>query len=64
MTQPHPYIPATDAEEQEMLEAIGVRSFEELIKIIPPELRVKGELGLGPGHSLDFPGIDLYGCGP
>ena len=51
MTQPHPYIPATDAEEQEMLEAIGVRSFEELIKIIPPELRVKGELGLGPGHS-------------
>ena len=51
MTQPHPYIPATDAEEQEMLEAIGVRSFEELIKIIPPELRVKGELGLGPGNS-------------
>lgn len=50
MTQ-HPYIPATDAEEQDMLEAIGVRSFEELIKIIPPELRVKGELGLGPGHS-------------
>lgn len=51
MTQPHPYIPATEAEEQEMLKAIGVRSFEELIKIIPPELRVNGELGLGSGLS-------------
>ena len=51
MIQPHPYIPATEAEEREMLKAIGVRSFEELIKIIPPDLRVKGELGLGPGHS-------------
>ncbi|GAF78869.1 unnamed protein product, partial [marine sediment metagenome] len=51
MTQPHPYIPATEAEEQEMLKAIGVRSFEELIKIIPPELRVNGELGLDSGLS-------------
>ncbi len=51
MPQPHPYIPATEAEEQEMLKAVGVRSFEELIKIIPPDLRVKGELGLGPGRS-------------
>ncbi len=51
MPQPHPYIPATEAEEQEMLKAVGVRSFEELIKIIPPDLRVNGELGLGPGRS-------------
>lgn len=51
MSQQHPYIPATEAEEQDMLEVIGVRSFEELIKIIPPELRVNGELGLDPGCS-------------
>ncbi len=51
MPQPHPYIPATEAEEQEMLKAVGVRSFEELIKIIPPDLRVKGKLGLGSGRS-------------
>ena len=51
MTVQHPYIPATDAEELEMLEAIGVQSFEELIRIIPSELRLKGDLGLPPGLS-------------
>lgn len=51
MTQQHPYIPATDEEEQGMLEAIGAASFEELVSIIPPDLRVEGELGLGQGLS-------------
>ncbi|UCH64233.1 MAG: aminomethyl-transferring glycine dehydrogenase subunit GcvPA [Fidelibacterota bacterium] len=34
-----------------MLKAIGVQSFEELIKIIPAELRANGELGLDPSLS-------------
>ena len=50
MTQ-HPYIPATEAEETAMLEAIGAKSFEDLIRIIPAELRVKDGLGLEPGLS-------------
>lgn len=36
---PHPYIPATDAERAEMLAAIGVNSFEELVQDIPKHLR-------------------------
>ncbi|UCH10689.1 MAG: aminomethyl-transferring glycine dehydrogenase subunit GcvPA [Fidelibacterota bacterium] len=51
MTLQHPYIPATEAEELEMLEAIGVQSFEELIKIIPSDLRMAGDLGLSAGLS-------------
>lgn len=51
MIRQHPYIPATDAEEQAMLEAMGLSSFEQLVEIIPPQLRVTGELGLGPGRS-------------
>ena len=34
-----------------MLKAMGVASFEELVATIPAELRVNGELGLGPGLS-------------
>ncbi|MEE9162406.1 MAG: glycine dehydrogenase, partial [Candidatus Neomarinimicrobiota bacterium] len=51
MTEQHPYIPATDAEEEAMLKAMGAASFEELVATIPAELRVNGELGLGPGLS-------------
>lgn len=51
MTTQHPYIPATESEEQKMLEAIGVQAFEELIRIIPSDLRVGDKLGLGPGLS-------------
>ena len=51
MTRQHPYIPATDAEEQAMLEAMGLSSFDQLVDIIPSPLRVTGELGLGPGLS-------------
>lgn len=41
-----PYIPNTDAERQEMLQTIGVQKFEELLKNIPEELRLKEPLHL------------------
>ena len=40
------YVPNTDTERQEMLNTIGVSSFEELISVIPQEVRLKGELNL------------------
>ena len=51
MTPQHPYIPATDAEEDEVLSAMGVGSFEELIAIIPEQLRLRDGLGLDDGVS-------------
>ncbi len=51
MTQTHPFIPATESEEREMLDAIGVKSFSDLLDIIPPELRFEGNLDLEPGRS-------------
>jgi glycine dehydrogenase subunit 1 len=45
-----PYLPHTDKERQEMLEAIGVGSFDELIKHIPAAVRAR-ELDLKPGLS-------------
>jgi len=51
VTDQHPYIPATDAEEKAMLKSMGLSSFEELVKVIPPDLRLKGPLGLEPGKS-------------
>lgn len=40
------YIPSTDTDRQEMLKAIGVASFEELLKAIPTEIRMKGEINI------------------
>lgn len=40
------FVPNTDEDRQEMLKAIGVSSFEELISDIPPEIRLKDELKL------------------
>lgn len=40
------YIANSEADRQAMLNAIGVKDFEELIRYIPEELRVKGELNL------------------
>ncbi len=40
------YIANSEADRQAMLNAIGVKDFEELIQYIPEELRVKGELNL------------------
>ncbi len=41
-----PYISNTDADRREMLAAIGVKQFEELLKNIPPEIRLKDGLRL------------------
>ncbi len=45
------YYPATDDEQKEMLNAIGVESFDELIKNIPDDIRFKGNLTLPPRIS-------------
>jgi len=46
-----PFIPNTESDRQQMLAAIGVASFEELLEAIPDELRWKGVLDLPPGCS-------------
>jgi glycine cleavage system P protein (glycine dehydrogenase) subunit 1 len=45
------YYPNTDDDRREMLAAIGVRDFEELIKDIPKEIRLKGDLKIPPAMS-------------
>tara|TARA_Y100000310_G_scaffold36174_1_gene34062 strand:+ start:3447 stop:4802 length:1356 start_codon:yes stop_codon:yes gene_type:complete len=40
------FVPFTPEIEQEMLDAMGLSSFEELLETIPVELRVKGDLSL------------------
>jgi len=46
-----PYYPNTDDDRKEMLAAIGVQSFDDLIKDIPPEVRLKGDLKIPPAMS-------------
>lgn len=48
--QVFPYLPHTQKDRQEMLKAIGVKSFEDLIQHIPQEIRVK-ELSIDPSLS-------------
>ncbi|MCL5035161.1 MAG: aminomethyl-transferring glycine dehydrogenase subunit GcvPA [Bacteroidetes bacterium] len=45
------YYPNTDDDRQNMLESIGVKSFDELIKDIPQEIRLKGDLKIPPAMS-------------
>ena len=44
------FIPSTLEEEKELLTASGVASFSDLVKIIPPQLRLKKDMGIG--HPL------------
>ncbi|MFO7659897.1 MAG: aminomethyl-transferring glycine dehydrogenase subunit GcvPA [Candidatus Cloacimonadaceae bacterium] len=46
-----PYISTTEQERQQMLQAIGVKSFKELIAAIPEKLRLKEPLKLDPALS-------------
>ncbi|HJP02765.1 MAG TPA: aminomethyl-transferring glycine dehydrogenase subunit GcvPA [Planctomycetota bacterium] len=48
-----PFIPNTDADRTELLEAIGVKSIGELFENIPAELRLTDELPVPPGVSED-----------
>jgi len=41
-----PFIPTTESNREEMLKAIGVSDFEELLESIPDEVRFKGKLNL------------------
>ncbi|MCL5021511.1 MAG: glycine dehydrogenase, partial [Bacteroidetes bacterium] len=45
------YYPNTDEDRREMLDAIGVKNFEELIKDIPREIRLKNDLKISPAMS-------------
>jgi glycine dehydrogenase subunit 1 len=45
------YLPKSESERREMLEAIGVANVEELFACIPPEARLNRELALPPGRS-------------
>src|SRR5947208_13815607 len=47
----HKYIPATDAEREEMLRTIGVASAEDLFADIPASVRVDPPLRLPPALS-------------
>lgn len=46
-----PYISNTEKDRKEMLSAIGVEKFSDLLKEIPDEFLFKGRLGLGKGIS-------------
>lgn len=45
------YIPSTEEQQREMLEAIGVPSFEHLIESIPEKVRLKRKLDIPPSLS-------------
>jgi glycine dehydrogenase subunit 1 len=45
-----PYLPHTDEERQQMLEAIGLKNFEELISHVPADVRAEA-LNLAEGLS-------------
>jgi len=49
-----PYIPNTDADRQEMLKTIGVKSIEELFSSIPPELRLKRALKIPKMSEMEI----------
>ncbi len=46
-----PYVPHTQNDIKEMLQAIGAKSLEDLFNVIPEELRLKKPLNLPPGLS-------------
>lgn len=45
------YVPHTDTQFAEMLKSIGVEKFDDLIKAIPPDVRLEDGLDLEPGLS-------------
>ncbi|MXW06076.1 MAG: hypothetical protein F4Z81_13580, partial [Gemmatimonadetes bacterium] len=42
------YIPNTDADRQAMMEAIGIGSVEELLTVVPDDVRLDGPQDLPP----------------
>jgi glycine dehydrogenase subunit 1 len=46
-----PYIPHTKEDQREMLKEIGVKSIEELLKLLPQKIRLTHSLNIPPGMS-------------
>ena len=53
------YLPKSESERREMLEACGVQSLEDLFSHLPPEVRVKRPLALEPGRS-EYEIVDYF----
>ena len=47
----HRYLPMTDEDQKEMLQAIGVDSIEDLFSDIPSDVRFKGDYDIKPAKS-------------
>ncbi|WP_026692915.1 aminomethyl-transferring glycine dehydrogenase subunit GcvPA [Peribacillus kribbensis] len=47
----HRYLPMTEQDQQQMLEAVGVSSIDELFQDIPESVRFKGEYSIKPAAS-------------
>ncbi|MCL6508447.1 MAG: glycine dehydrogenase, partial [Bryobacteraceae bacterium] len=45
------YLPKSDSERAEMLDALGVGSLEDLVAHLPPEVLLRRPLNLPPGKS-------------
>ncbi len=50
-----PFIPLTDKEKQQMLDAIGVHSIEELFSCIPADIRTRAEKAFKKAHPFSAP---------
>ncbi len=53
------YLPKSESERREMLQAIGAARIEDLFSSIPPEARLNRELNLPPGRS-EFEIMDYF----
>lgn len=53
------YLPKSDLERREMLQAIGVSSLEDLYSYLPPEVRFDRPLAIAPGKS-EFDIVDYF----
>src|SRR5215831_906022 len=53
------YLPKSDSERRQMLDAIGARSLEDLFTYLPPEVRLKRPLSIAPGKS-EYEIVDYF----
>src|ERR1051326_540575 len=53
------YLPKSDSERREMLDAIGARSLEDLFAYLPPEVRFNRPLAIAPGKS-EYDIVDYF----
>lgn len=47
----HRYLPMTDSDQKEMLEAIGVKTIDDLFSDIPESVRFKREYNIKPAKT-------------